>query len=179
MKVEDVIIVGGGAAGYTAALYAARALRSPLVFEGYAWGGLLQQTGEVENFPGFAEGISGPDLMTAMRDQAQRFGARLRSEDVTAVKLSEETGLHSVFVGEHEYRARALVLATGASHHLLGIVMRLSSKIRKCWWLEAVTARWRRRFSSPSSRVKLQSFIADMNSGPRRSCASACVRAQT
>ena len=85
---ENVIIIGSGPAGYTAALYTARANLTPLVIEGFAWGGLLQQTTDVENYPGFPEGIMGPDVMQRFREQAQRFGARLETDDVTAVEFS-------------------------------------------------------------------------------------------
>ncbi|HTZ85158.1 MAG TPA: thioredoxin-disulfide reductase [Solirubrobacteraceae bacterium] len=120
--VENVIIVGSGPAGYTAALYTARANLSPLVFEGFAWGGLLQQTTDVENFPGFPNGIMGPELMQQIRDQAERFGARLETEDVERVELaSEPGGLHSVWVGDTEYRSRTVVLAMGAEHKKLAV----------------------------------------------------------
>jgi thioredoxin reductase (NADPH) len=120
--VENVIIVGSGPAGYTAALYTARANLEPLVFEGFAWGGLLQQTTDVENFPGFPEGIVGPEIMQKFRDQAERFGARLETEDVDRVELaSEPGGVHSVWVGDDEYRARTVVLAMGAQHKKLSV----------------------------------------------------------
>ena len=112
-KVENVIIVGSGPAGYTAALYTARADLEPLVFEGFAWGGLLQQTTEVENYPGYRDGIMGPEMMQEFRDQAERFGARLVTEDVDRVELADG-GVHKVFVGDDEYRAKAVILAMGA-----------------------------------------------------------------
>ena len=96
---ENVIIVGSGPAGYTAALYTARANLEPLVVEGFAWGGLLQQTTDVENYPGFPRGIIGPELMQHFRDQAERFGARLETDDVTQVEISPDGGLHKVWVG--------------------------------------------------------------------------------
>ena len=101
------MIVGSGPAGYTAALYTARANLEPLVIEGFAWGGLLQQTTDVENYSGFPEGIMGPDLMQRFRDQAERFGARLETDDVTSVELSRDGGLHKVLVGDDVHRARA------------------------------------------------------------------------
>ena len=88
-SVQDVIIVGSGPAGYTAALYSARANLEPLVIEGFAWGGLLQQTTDVENYPGFPDGIMGPELMQKFRDQAARFGARLETDDVTKIELAQ------------------------------------------------------------------------------------------
>jgi thioredoxin reductase (NADPH) len=120
-KIENVVIVGSGPAGYTAALYTARADLHPVVVEGFAWGGLLQQTTDVENYPGFPEGIMGPDMMQHFRDQAARFGARLETDDVTAVELSDDGGLHKVWVGDEVYTTRAVVLAMGAQHRKLGV----------------------------------------------------------
>ncbi len=120
--VEDVIVIGSGPAGYTAALYTARANLSPLVIEGFAWGGLLQQTTDVENYPGFPEGIMGPEMMAKLRAQAERFGARLLTEEAERVELaSEPGGVHRVWVGDTEHRAHAVVLAMGAEHKKLGI----------------------------------------------------------
>jgi thioredoxin reductase (NADPH) len=120
--VEQVIIIGSGPAGYTAALYTARANLSPLVIEGFLWGGLLQQTTEVENYPGFTEGIMGPALMQTMRDQAERFGARYLTDNATAVEpATEEGGLHTVHVGDDVFKARAVILAMGAEHKKLGV----------------------------------------------------------
>jgi thioredoxin reductase (NADPH) len=119
---EQVIIVGSGPAGYTAALYAARADLSPLVIEGFLWGGLLQQTTDVENYPGFRDGIMGPELMQTMRDQAERFGARYLTDNVTRFEpASEEGGLHTVWVGDDEFKARTVILAMGAEHRKLGV----------------------------------------------------------
>lgn len=118
-QIHDVIIVGSGPAGYTAALYAARAELNPLVFEGYEYGGELMNTTEVENFPGFKDGVMGPDLMMQMREQAEKFGARLESELVDKVDLSGD--VKKVFVGDDIYQARAVILATGAAPRHLGI----------------------------------------------------------
>ncbi|MBV9804631.1 MAG: thioredoxin-disulfide reductase [Solirubrobacterales bacterium] len=120
-RVENVIIVGSGPAGYTAALYTARANLEPLVIEGFAWGGLLQQTTDVENYPGFPEGIMGPEMMQRFRDQAERFGARLETDDVTQIEVSPEGGLHKVWTGDQMHVTRALILAMGAQHRKLGI----------------------------------------------------------
>jgi thioredoxin reductase (NADPH) len=120
--VENVIIVGSGPAGYTAALYTARANLRPLVIEGFAWGGLLQQTTDVENYPGFPDGVMGPEMMQKFRDQAERFGARLITDQADRVELSKELGgVHSVWVGDTEHRARTVVLAMGAEHKKLGV----------------------------------------------------------
>jgi thioredoxin reductase (NADPH) len=121
-EIENTIIVGSGPAGYTAALYTARANLKPLVIEGFAWGGLLQQTTDVENYPGFIEGIAGPELMGQMRAQAERFGARLETDQAERVQLaSEPGGVHSVWVGDVEHRARTVILAMGAEHKRLGV----------------------------------------------------------
>ncbi|AWH93602.1 thioredoxin-disulfide reductase [Dietzia lutea] len=117
--VHDVIIVGSGPAGYTAAIYSARAELKPVVFEGSQFGGALMTTTEVENFPGFAEGMMGPDLMMQMREQAERFGADLRMEDVTSLDLAGDVKI--VRVGEEEHRARAVILAMGAAARYLGV----------------------------------------------------------
>ena len=120
-RVENVIIVGSGPAGYTAALYTARANLEPLVIEGFAWGGLLQQTTDVENYPGFPEGITGPELMQRFRDQPERFGARLETDDATAVEFATGGGLHKVWVGEQLHLGRSVILAMGAQHRKLGV----------------------------------------------------------
>ncbi len=117
---ENVVIVGSGPAGYTSALYTARANLNPLVIEGFAWGGLLQQTTDVENFPGFPQGIMGPELMQQMRDQAERFGARLETDEATRIELSPDGGLHKVFVGDDVHLTRSVILAMGAQHRKLG-----------------------------------------------------------
>ncbi len=117
--VHDVIIIGSGPAGYTAALYAARAELAPLVFEGTAFGGALMTTTEVENYPGFREGIMGPALMEEMREQALRFGADLRMEDVESVSLSGP--VKSVTAEGVTHRGRAVILAMGAAARYLGV----------------------------------------------------------
>jgi thioredoxin reductase (NADPH) len=121
-KIENVIIIGSGPAGYTAALYTARANLEPFVVEGFAWGGLLQQTTDVENYPGFQDGIMGPELMGQMRSQAERFGARLETDDVTAVELSTDgTAPHKVWLGDELHLAKAVILAMGAQHRKLDV----------------------------------------------------------
>src|SRR5918997_530971 len=120
-RIEDVIIVGGACAGYTAALYAARAELEPLVIEGFRWGGQLQNTTDVENYPGFPEeGIMGPELMQKFRDQAERFGTRFVTDDATRIELSDGD-LQHVWVGDDEYVARAVILAMGAEPKRLGV----------------------------------------------------------
>jgi thioredoxin reductase (NADPH) len=122
-EVENVIIIGSGPAGYTAALYTSRANLNPLVIEGFFWGGLLQQTTDVENYPGFPEGIMGPEMMQKFRDQAERFGTRFITDQATKVELSREPGgIHKVWVGDELHQARTVVLAMGAEHKKLGIV---------------------------------------------------------
>ncbi|HET9187080.1 MAG TPA: thioredoxin-disulfide reductase [Acidothermaceae bacterium] len=119
-ELRDVIIIGSGPAGYTAALYTARADLHPLVFEGaIGAGGALMTTTEVENFPGFPEGVMGPDLMDNMRKQAARFGAELVTDDVTEVDLTGP--VKTVKVGDAVYQARSVILATGSKYRFLGL----------------------------------------------------------
>jgi thioredoxin reductase (NADPH) len=120
-EIENVIIIGSGPAGYTAALYASRADLRPLVIEGYLWGGLLQQTTDVENYPGFPEGIMGPELMQKFRDQAERFGTRFITEEATRVELSKDGSPHRVYVGDQEHLARSVILSMGAEPKKLGV----------------------------------------------------------
>ncbi|MGE5829552.1 MAG: thioredoxin-disulfide reductase [Micromonosporaceae bacterium] len=117
--VRNVIIVGSGPAGYTAAIYAARANLRPLLIEGVQSGGALMTTTDVENFPGFPDGVLGPDLMDGMRKQAERFGAELLTDDATAVDLTGD--IKTVRVGETTYRARTVILATGSAWRPLGV----------------------------------------------------------
>jgi len=119
MDTRELIIIGGGPAGYTAALYAARADLNPLVIEGFNWGGQLMITSDVENYPGFVEGIMGPELMASFRSQAERFGADYLTDDVTRVDFSEQP--LRVWVGDDEYTAKAVIVATGASARQLGL----------------------------------------------------------
>jgi thioredoxin reductase (NADPH) len=119
-KLENVIIIGSGPAGYTAALYTSRANLEPLMFEGFQWGGQLQNTTDVENYPGYPEGIMGPEMMQEFRAQAERFGTRFVTDDVDRVELSDG-GIDRVFVGDEEYRARTVILAMGAEPRRLGI----------------------------------------------------------
>jgi thioredoxin reductase (NADPH) len=119
--IEDVIIVGGAAAGYTAALYASRANLEPLVIEGFQWGGQLQNTTDVENYPGFPDGgIMGPELMSKFREQAEHFGTRFVSDDATRIELSDG-GIQRMWVNDDEYRAKAVILAMGAEPKRLGV----------------------------------------------------------
>ncbi|HEY9389011.1 MAG TPA: thioredoxin-disulfide reductase [Mycobacteriales bacterium] len=117
--VRDVIIIGSGPAGYTAALYTARANLRPLVFEGSQYGGALMTTTEVENFPGFPEGIMGPNLMENMRAQAERFGAELVPDDVVEVDLTGE--IKEVRTSGTTHRALAVIVATGSKYRYLGL----------------------------------------------------------
>ena len=117
--VRNVIIIGSGPAGYTAALYAARADLAPLVFEGSQYGGALMTTTEVENFPGFPDGIMGPELMESFRAQAERFGAELVADDVVEVDLTGEVKI--VRTHDAEFRARSVIVSTGSHYRKLGL----------------------------------------------------------
>jgi thioredoxin reductase (NADPH) len=117
--VRDVIIIGGGPAGYTAALYTARANLRPLVIEGFNWGGQLMITSDVENYPGYADGVLGPAMMQDFRRQAERFGAEFVTDDVTRVDLSERP--FRVYVGNDEHLAETVIVATGATARQLGL----------------------------------------------------------
>jgi thioredoxin reductase (NADPH) len=119
-RVESLIILGGGPAGYTAALYAARANLEPLVIEGFRWGGQLQNTTDVENYPGYPDGIMGPEMMNQFRAQAEKFGARFVTDDADRVELSDG-GQQRIFVGDDEYVAKSVILAMGAEPRRLGV----------------------------------------------------------
>jgi thioredoxin reductase (NADPH) len=116
---RELIIVGGGPAGYTAALYAARANLRPLVIEGFNWGGQLMVTSDVENYPGYPDGVMGPEMMAEFRRQAERFGAEFVTDDVTRVDFSERP--FHVWVENDEHRASSVVVATGANARWLGL----------------------------------------------------------
>ena len=118
-ETRELIIIGGGPAGYTAALYAARANLRPLVIEGIQWGGQLMITSDVENYPGYPDGILGPSMMQEFRTQAERFGAEFTTDDVTRVDFSERP--FRVYVGDEEHRAEAVIVATGANARQLGL----------------------------------------------------------
>jgi thioredoxin reductase (NADPH) len=117
--VRDLIIIGGGPAGYTAALYAARANLQPLVIEGFNWGGQLMITSDVENYPGYPDGVIGPEMMAQFRRQAERFDTEFITDDVTRVDFSERP--FGIWVEGQEYRAHAVIVATGASARWLGL----------------------------------------------------------
>ena len=116
---RELIIIGGGPAGYTAALYAARANLEPLVIEGFAWGGQLMITSDVENYPGYPDGIMGPAMMQDFRRQAERFGAEFLTDDVTKVDFTDHP--LRVWVGDKEFTAESVIVATGASARQLGL----------------------------------------------------------
>src|SRR3954452_14859706 len=117
--IRQVIVIGGGPAGYTAALYSARADLKPLVIEGFQWGGQLMITSDVENYPGYPDGVMGPTMMKDFRDQAARFGAEFVTDDVTRVDFSERP--FRIWVHDTEYRAESVVIATGAQARWLDI----------------------------------------------------------
>jgi thioredoxin reductase (NADPH) len=117
--IRNLIIIGGGPAGYTAALYAARANLQPLVIEGFQWGGQLMITSDVENYPGYADGVMGPEMMADFRRQAERFGTEFVTDDVTEVDFSARP--YKIVVDKEEYRANAVIVATGASARWLGL----------------------------------------------------------
>ena len=117
--VREVIVIGGACAGYTAALYTARANMNPLVIEGVNWGGQLMITSDVENYPGYPDGVLGPEMMQHFRKQAERFGAEFVTDDVTKIDFSERP--FRVWIGDDEYRAETVIIATGANARQLGL----------------------------------------------------------
>ena len=119
MKVEELVIIGSGPAGYTAAIYAARANLNPLCIEGYQTGGQLMLTRDVENYPGFPEGILGPDLMQHFRKQAERFGTRFIQKNVTSVDFKSNP--KKIFIEDEEFQAKTVVISTGANARWLGL----------------------------------------------------------
>src|SRR5438128_6382735 len=118
-NIHEVIVIGGGPAGYTAALYGARANLRPLVIEGFRWGGQLMITSDVENYPGYPDGVLGPEMMQDFRRQAERFGAEFLTDDVTRVDFSERP--FRIYIGDEEYLAEAVIVDTGANARLLGL----------------------------------------------------------
>jgi thioredoxin reductase (NADPH) len=118
-EIRELIIIGGGPAGYTAALYSARANLAPFVIEGFRWGGQLMITSDVENYPGYPDGVLGPEMMQEFRYQAERFGAEFLTDDVTRVDFSEQP--FRVWVGDDEYRAETVIVATGATARQIGL----------------------------------------------------------
>jgi thioredoxin reductase (NADPH) len=118
-EVREVIVIGGGPAAYTAALYSARANLNPLVIEGFAWGGQLMITSDVENYPGYVDGVLGPEMMQDLRRQAERFGTEFLTDDVTKVDFSERP--FRIWVGDDEYRAETVIISTGANARQLGL----------------------------------------------------------
>jgi thioredoxin reductase (NADPH) len=117
--VREVIIIGGGPAAYTAALYSARANLNPIVIEGFAWGGQLMITSDVENYPGYPDGVLGPEMMQDLRRQAERFGTEFLTDDVTKVDFSERP--FRIWVGDDEHVAQTVIIATGANARQLGL----------------------------------------------------------
>jgi thioredoxin reductase (NADPH) len=123
-EIRELIIIGGGPAAYTAALYSARANLQPLVIEGFQWGGQLMITSDVENYPGYPDGVMGPEMMSDFRRQAERFGAEFLTDNVTRVDFSSEP--HRVWVDDEEYQAKAVIIATGATARQLGLESEVS-----------------------------------------------------
>src|SRR5919109_1061785 len=169
--IENVVIVGSGPAGYTAALYTSRADLEPLVVEGFAWGGLLQQTTDVENYPGYPDGVLGPEMMQDFRNQAERFGARFITDDATKLDLAAEPGGSTSSMSAISRSARGPLcwrwalsrrswvcpartsLPPAVSPIAPPATRPSSAAPRRSWW-EAATPRWRTRPSCPSSPTR-------------------------
>ena len=194
-RVENVIIVGGGPAGYTAALYTSRANLEPLVIEGFQWGGQLQNTTDVENYPGYPDGIMGPEMMQQFRDQAERFGTRFITDDVTGLELSDGRRHPQGPPGrrgapradDHPGDGRGAQAAGDPGRdgargtrrlHLRRLRWRLLQGSRTSSLSAAATRRWRTRSSSPSSPTTSRSSTAATSSAPRRSCSTAPPRSE-
>ncbi|GIE36673.1 hypothetical protein Ait01nite_097180 [Actinoplanes italicus] len=166
-SIRDLIIIGSGPSGYTAALYAARANLNPLVIEGVNSGGALMTTTEVENFPGHRDGIMGPELMDNMRAQAEKFGAEFLTDDVTRVELTDKPteagteGLKTVWVGDQQFFARAVILATGSAWRPIGVSISVAGTSS------------RRRFRAPpppcASRCRTTTITPSVTVNPTRS----------
>jgi thioredoxin reductase (NADPH) len=124
IEIRNVIVIGGGPAAYTAGLYSARAMLQPLVIEGVSWGGQLMITSDVENFPGYPEGVLGPQMMSDMREQAARFGTEFLTDDAVEVDLSERP--FTVRTGDEELKTKTLIVATGARARQLGLESELA-----------------------------------------------------
>jgi thioredoxin reductase (NADPH) len=174
--VRDVIIIGGGPAGYTAALYAARANLDPLVIEGFAWGGQLMITSDVENYPGYPGGVLGPEMMNDFRRQAERFGSEFLTDDVTAVDFSEYP--FRVSVGDDDFRAKSVIIATGANARQLGLESERSLQgrgVSYCAVCDAAFFREREVVvvgggdSAMEEAIFLTKFATKVSSAPRRS----------
>ena len=195
--VENVIIIGSGPAGYTAALYTARANLNPLVIEGFLWGGLLQQTTDVENYPGYPQGIMGPEMMQDLRDQAERFGTRFITDNVDQASSRAPSGEpHTVWIDDEAYQARAVILAMGAEHKKLGVPgeEELGGRgVSYCATCDAAFFKDRATIivgggdSAMEEAIFLAKFssqgddraTAATSSAPRRSCSSAPARPRT
>jgi thioredoxin reductase (NADPH) len=159
---HNVIIIGGGPAGYTAAIYTARANLNPLVFEGVQYGGALMQTTEVENFPGFVEGIQGPELMDRLRKQADRYGAELIADEVTSVEMTGS--VNTVVVDGRRYDTKAVVLAMGSAYRSLGMPNEQRLSGRGVSWCATCDGVFSAMSTSPSSEAAIR------HSKKRRSC---------